>query len=63
MTFNGFFFLVQHFEIIMDLTTVIIGGFIVVIAGVCGLALMQNAKDADDAWEEAIRKKQNKHIK
>lgn len=63
MTFNGFFFLVLHFEIIMDLTLVIIGGFIVTLAGVCALALFQNAKEADEAWEEAIRNKQNKDIK
>lgn len=44
----------------MDLTLVIIGGFIVTLAGVCTLALMQNAKDADEAWEEAIRKEQSK---
>lgn len=60
MTFNGFFFLVQHIGIIMDLTLLIIGGFIVTLAGVCTLALMQNAKDADEAWEEAIRKEQSK---
>lgn len=47
----------------MDLTTFIIGGFIVALAGVCGLALMQNAKEADEAWEEAIKNKQNKDIK
>lgn len=63
MTFNGFFFLVQHIGNIMDLTLLIIGGFIVAIVGAGALALMQNAKDADEAWEEAIRKEQNKHIK
>lgn len=48
----------------MDLTSlIIIGGFIVTLAGVCALALMQNAKDADKEWEEAIKNKQNKDIK
>lgn len=27
------------------------------------LALFQNAKEADEAWEEAIKNKQNKDIK
>ena len=47
----------------MDLTPLIIGGFIVAFVGVCALAIMQNAKDVDEAWEEAIEKKQNKNIK
>ena len=47
----------------MDLTLLIIGGFIVAIVGAGALALMQNAKEADEAWEEAIRNKQNKDIK
>ena len=47
----------------MDLTPFIIGGFIVAIVGTCILALMQNAKDADEVWEEAIKDKQNKNIK
>ncbi len=47
----------------MDLTLFVIGGFIVAIVGVCTLALMQNAKDADEAWEESIKDKQNKNIK
>lgn len=36
---------------------------IMFLASVVLLALFQNAKDADEEWEEAIRKKQNKHIK
>lgn len=48
----------------MDLASlIIIGGFIVTLAGVCALALFQNAKEADEAWEEAIKNKQNKDIK
>jgi hypothetical protein len=33
------------------------------IGSAVGLALFQNAKEADEAWEEAIKKEQNKHIK
>lgn len=47
----------------MDLTPLIIGGFIVTFVGVCTLALMQNARDVDEEWEEAIKNKQNKDIK
>lgn len=47
----------------MDWASLIIGGFIVTLAGVCTLALFQNAKEADEAWEEAIKNKQNKDIK
>lgn len=47
----------------MDLTLFVIGGFIVAIVGVCTLALMQNAKDVDEVWEESIKDKQNKNIK
>ena len=39
---------------------------VMLLASAVGLALFQNAKnakDADEAWEEAIRKEQNKHIK
>ena len=36
---------------------------IMLFASAIGLALFQNAKDADEAWEEAIRNKQNKDIK
>lgn len=36
---------------------------IMLFASTVGLALFQNARDADEAWEEAIRKEQNKHIK
>ncbi len=33
------------------------------IGSAVGLALLQNAKDADEVWEEAMKDKQNKHIK
>ena len=33
------------------------------IGSAVGLALSQNAKDADEAWEEAMKDKQNKDIK
>lgn len=36
---------------------------VMLLASAVSLALFQNAKDADEAWEEAIRKEQNKHIK
>lgn len=57
-----FLFSATHWNF-MDLTLLIIGGFIVAIVGAGALALMQNAKDADEAWEEAIKNKQNKDIK
>lgn len=47
----------------MDLTLLIIGGFIIALVGVCALALFQNVKEADEAWEEALNKKQNEDIK
>lgn len=38
--------------------------FLVVVFGsAVALALVQNARDADEEWEEAFRKEQNKHIK
>ena len=38
--------------------------FVVVTMGsAAALALVQNAHDADEAWEDAIKKKQNKDIK
>lgn len=38
--------------------------FLVVgIGSAVALALVQNAHDADEAWEEALKDKQNKHIK
>ena len=36
---------------------------VMLLASAVGLALFQNARDADEAWEEAIKKEQNKHIK
>lgn len=33
------------------------------LASTAALALFQNAKEADEAWEEALRNKQNKDIK
>lgn len=33
---------------------------VMLLASAVGLALFQNAKDADEAWEEAIRKEQSK---
>jgi hypothetical protein len=33
---------------------------IMLLGSAVALALFQNAKDADEAWEEAIRKEQNK---
>lgn len=35
----------------------------IVFGSAVALALVQNARDADEEWEEAIRKEQNKHIK
>lgn len=35
----------------------------VVFGSAIALALVQNARDADEEWEEAIKKEQNKHIK
>lgn len=46
------------------MTTIFVILFVfMLLASAVGLALFQNAKDADEAWEEAIRKEQNKHIK
>lgn len=33
------------------------------IGSAVALALVQNARDADEEWEEAFRRKQNKDIK
>lgn len=33
------------------------------IGSAVALALVQNARDADDAWEDAMKDKQNKDIK
>ena len=35
----------------------------VVFGSAIALALVQNARDADEEWEDAIRNKQNKDIK
>ena len=36
---------------------------VVVFGSAVALALVQNARDADEAWEDAIKDKQNKDIK
>ena len=41
---------------------VILFGIMLLVSAV-GLALFQNAKDADEVWGEAIKKEQNKNIK
>ena len=35
----------------------------VVFGSAVALALVQNARDADEVWEEAMKDKQNKNIK
>ena len=46
------------------MTTIILIGLVVMaLASTAALALFQNAKDADEAWEESLRNKQNKDIK
>ena len=46
------------------MTTIFVILFVIMLfASAVGLALFQNAKDADEAWEEAIKKEQNKDIK
>lgn len=35
----------------------------IVFGSAIALALVQNARDADEAWEDAIKEKQNKDIK
>ena len=35
----------------------------VAMGSAAALALVQNARDADEAWEDAIKKKQNRDIK
>lgn len=46
------------------MATIFVILFVVVsFVSVASLALFQNAKDADEAWEEAIKNKQNKDIK
>lgn len=37
--------------------------FVVGLGSAVALALVQNARDADDAWEDAMKDKQNKNIK
>lgn len=44
----------------MDLTVYTIAGFVVVLVGVCTLALMQNVKDADECIEEMLNRKNEK---
>lgn len=36
---------------------------VIVFGSAVALALVQNARDADEEWEEAFRKEQNKDIK
>lgn len=43
----------------MDLTYYIFGGLILILIGVCGFALMQNAKDADEELEEMFNNKKD----
>ena len=44
-------------------TFIVILFLVVAFGSAIALALVQNARDADEEWEEAIRKEQNKHIK
>lgn len=46
------------------MTTIFVILFVIMLfASVMALALVQNARDVDEEWEEAIRNKQNKDIK
>lgn len=46
------------------MTTIFVILFLIMLlASAVGLALFQNAKDADEVWDKAIGNKQNKHIK
>ena len=46
------------------MTTIVLIIFaITLVSSVVALALFQNAREADEAWEEAIRKEQNKDTK
>ena len=46
------------------MTTIVLIIFAVtLVSSVVALALFQNAKEVDEAWEEAIRKEQNKDTK
>ena len=46
------------------MTTIVLIIFTVtLVSSAAALALFQNAREADEAWEEAIRKEQNKDIK
>jgi hypothetical protein len=44
-------------------TIVLIILALMMLSSVVALALFQNAREADEAWEEAIRKEQNKDTK
>ena len=44
-------------------TIVLIIFAVTLVSSVVALALFQNAREADEAWEEAIRKEQNKDTK
>lgn len=51
-------------QLINFMTTIVLIIFAAtLVSSVVALALFQNAKEADEAWEEAIRKEQNKDIK
>ena len=46
------------------MTTIVLIIFaLMMVSFVVALALFQNAREADEAWEEAIRKEQNKDTK
>lgn len=44
-------------------TLVLIIFALMMVSLVVALALFQNAREADEAWEESLRNKQNKDIK
>ena len=44
-------------------TIILIGLVVMILASTAALALFQNAKEADEAWEESLRNNQNKDIK
>ena len=51
-------------QLINFMTTIVLIIFAVtLVSSVVALALFQNAKEVDEAWEEAIRKEQNKDTK
>ena len=44
-------------------TFIVILFLVVAFGSAIALALVQNARDADEAWDEAMKDKQNKDIK